>query len=373
MSDHPYSILKVDLDAYQHNLRTARDWLPAETKVLAVVKANAYGLGAERLASRALEAGADMLGVATVDEGARLRESLPEAKILVLYQPPLDRMDTAIANGLRVTLNDGAAAERLGDLARRAQMIVPVHCEIDTGMGRQGFPPHTAVKEIQQLTRISNIDIEGLMTHFPSADVADDPFTLNQIKAFRAFLRDVGRAGIPYELAHAANSAAVINYPAAAYTMVRLGLMSFGVWPTTTPPETDPLWPVVRWESRVTAIRNLPGGASVGYGRSYRTNEPTRAATVLVGYADGYRHALSNRAQVLIRGRRFKVIGRVSMDSITVDVTAMRETAAGDRVTLLGSDGAESISATEMAEWAGSIPYEILTGIGARVKREYTG
>lgn len=373
MSGQAYSTLKVDLDAYAHNLRVARERLPAETKLLAVVKANAYGLGVERIAPRALEAGVDMLGVATVDEGAQLREAFPDTKILALYQPPLDRMDTAIKFGLRVTLNDGAAAERLGDLARRAQVIVPVHCEVDTGMGRQGFPLESAVKDIQQLTRISNIDIEGLMTHFPSAEVPDDPFTQNQIKSFRTLLRDVGRAGIPYELAHAANSAGVMHYPLAAYTMVRVGLMTYGVWPGETPPEDNPIWPVVRWESRVTALRKLPGGASVGYGRTFRTNEPTRAATILVGYGDGYPHAASNTAEVLIRGRRFPVIGRVSMDAITVDVSAMREIAVGDRVTLIGSDGNESITVADMAKWAGTIPYEILTGIGQRVKREYTG
>lgn len=373
MSEQAYSTLKVDLDAYEHNLRVARDRLSEETKLLAVVKANAYGLGVDKIAARAIAAGADMLGVATVDEGARLRQSFPNAKILVLYQPPLDRMETAVQHALRVTLNDGTAAERLGDLARRAQVIVPVHCEVDTGMGRQGFPLESAVKDIQQLTRISNIDIEGLMTHFPTAELPDDPFTQNQIKTFRTLLRDVGRAGIPYELAHAANSAAVMHYPFAAYSMVRVGLMTYGVWPGETLPEDNPLRPVVRWESRVTALRKLPGGASVGYGRTYRTNEPTRVATVLVGYADGYPHTASNVAEVLIRGRRFRTIGRVSMDAIVVDVAGLREIAVGDRVTLIGQDGGESITVADMARWAGTIPYEILTGIGNRVKREYSG
>lgn len=373
MSRRGYSTLRVNLDAYAHNLRALRERLPGETKVLAVVKANGYGLGVERIAARALEAGAEMLGVATVDEGAQLRELFPEARILLLYQPPLDRFDLVISHNLRVTLNDASAAERLGDLARRAQVIVPVHCEVDTGMGRQGFPPESAVKDIQQLTRISNIDIEGLMTHFPSAETPDDPFTQNQIKLFRALLRDVDKAGIPYELAHAANSAAVMLYPAAAYTMVRVGLMSYGVWPGETPLEDSPVRPVVRWESRVTAVRKLPGGASVGYGRTFRTNEPTRAATVLVGYADGYPHAVSNVAEVLIRGRRFPVIGRVSMDAITIDVSSMREVAVGDRVTLMGSDGCEAITVEDMARWANTIPYEIMTGIGNRVTREYSG
>lgn len=371
MSGEPYSTLEVDLGAYAHNLRYVRDQLPSDCKLIAVVKADAYGLGAERISARALKTGADMLGVATADEGIALREVFPEARILVLYQPPMDRVESIVRHALRVTLNDYEAAERLGELARKAQVIVPVHCEVDTGMGRQGFALENAVENIQQLTRISNIDIEGVMTHFPDAELADAPFAQNQIKVFRTLLRDMGRAGIPWELAHMANSAGIVNYPDSLFNMVRPGLMTYGVWPAETRPAEIPLQPVVRWESRIATIRPLPGGASIGYGRTFRTAKPSRTAVVLVGYADGYRHGLGNQAEVIIRGTRCPVVGRVSMDAIVVDVTQLREAAQGDKVTLIGTGGDESISVEDLAAWANTIPYEILTGIGNRVERRY--
>lgn len=364
-----YSTLHVDLDAYAHNLRHIRSLVSEDCGLIAVVKADGYGHTMIPISERAVEEGVAMLAVATVDEGVYLRSHFPEMPILVLYQPPVEALNDVIAQALRVTLNECSLGERLGDLARKAQVIVPVHCEVDTGMGRQGFGYETAVKDVQALTRISNIDVEAIMTHFPSAEIADDPFTQNQIKAFRNLLRDVGRAGVPYEISHASNSAGVVNYPAANFDMARVGLMTYGVWPTDTPPETSSLRPVARWESRVAFVRTLPGGASVGYGRTHRTQNPTEVATVLVGYGDGYTHHLSNTGEVLIRGVRCPVIGRVSMDAITVDVSGLREVAAGDRVTLIGADGEEIIRVEDLARWANTIPYEILTEISPRVER----
>ena len=365
------SELTVDLVAYSANLSFVRDQVPDDCGVLAVVKANAYGLGAVPVAMKALEAGARMLGVATVDEGAELVEAGIEAPILVMAQPSDADLAVGIEYGLRLGLSDVATVERLGELAHKAKVVAGIHCEVDTGMGRQGFALEGAADALLGLTRISNVDIQGVYTHFPIADTPNDPFTLNQIKLFKQLVKRLGKDGIPYEVAHASNSAGIVNFPGAAFDMVRPGLMTYGVWPGNQPPQPCPLRSVARWTSRVVLLKDHPCETSIGYGRSYKTPRPMRAAIVPVGYEDGYPYALSNRGEVLVRGERCKVLGQVSMDQIVVDVTEVGGVTVGDSVVLIGEDGGENVTVAELAERAGTIPYEVLTGIGRRVTRTY--
>jgi len=264
-----------------------------------------------------------------------------------------------------------ATAETLGEMAHRTNRVVRVHCQVDSGMGRQGFNLETAAQDIQFLTRISHIDIEGIATHFPSAEKPDEPFTYNQIKQFKQVLKQLDKQGIPYEMAHAANSAAIVNYAGSIFDLVRPGLMTYGVWPSTAPVVPGMIRPVLRWETRVTQVRYLEPGSSVSYGRTYTTSARMRAAMLPIGYADGYKHSLSNKAHVLIRGQRCPVRGNICMDQTVVDVSGLEEVRTGDVVTLLGSDGSELVTAEELARLAGTIPYEILTGIGTRVPRDY--
>lgn len=363
----------VDLAAYAKNLAAVRARVPKECGIVAVIKADAYGHGAVQVARKAVAEGVRMLGVAAVCEAVELREAGIQAPILLLVQPDADSLAAAIDADTRIMISDLQIAERLGELARKANKVVQVHCKIDTGMGRQGFNAETAVKDLLSLTRISHVDIEGIATHFAVADSTRDSFTANQLRVFRQILRQVEKEGIPYEMTHAANSGAVVNHEGATFDMVRVGLMTYGVWPSDTPPASPMLSPVLRWESKIVLIKDLERGASIGYGRTFTTHAPTRTAVVPVGYADGYPVSLSNRASVLVRGRRCPVRGRVSMDQIVVDVTDVPNVAVGDAVTLIGSDGPETITVAELAERAGTIPYEILTGIGKRVKREYVG
>ena len=374
----------IDLAAYAHNLGVVRQRIPRGCGLMAVVKTNAYGLGSVPIARRAVAEGVDMLGVATVEEGATLRAAGIEAPILVLCQPERSALGAVIEHRLRIMLSNIALAERLGELARRANRVVPIHCKVDSGMGRQGFALDEALDALRHLTRISHIDIEGIATHFPVAEVADDAFTANQIRAFKQALKQIAKAGIPYEMAHAANSAAVVNYPDSAFDMVRPGLMTYGAWPAATPPSPrasgkasdrgrpdKSLWPVLRWESRVTLVKAFDSGASIGYGRTYTTDGRMRAAVVPVGYADGYRYRLANRADALVRGKRCPVRGNVSMDQIVIDVTALDGVQPGDPVTLLGTDGDETITIEELAAHAETVSHDILAGLGARVTREY--
>jgi len=371
MAGAAYSKATVDLTAYGRNIAAVRALIPQGCAIMAVVKANAYGHGLERIAEAACAEGVDMLGVATVEEGVTLRKSGIRAPILVLVQVPEDALGDVIEHNLRLLISEVKTVARLGELARRANKVVPIHCKVDSGMGRQGFLLEDALREMRFLTRVSHVDIEGVATHFPDAERAEDPFTLNQIKIFKHFVKELGKEGIPFEMVHAANSAAVVNYPSSAFDMVRPGLMTYGVWPTEEPPAQPALSPVLKWTTRIALIKELPGGRSVGYGRTYITQAPARTAVLPVGYADGYRLAFSNRAQVLIRGQRCPVIGRVSMDQTVVDVTEVPMACVGDVATLIGDDGSERVTAVELAAHADSIPYEILTGIGARVQREY--
>jgi len=360
----------VNLGAYARNLAIVREHIPRKCGLMPVVKANAYGLGAVPVARRAVDEGAGMLAVGTVAEGAELRDAGIETPLLVTVQPSREALPAVIEYGLRVMVSDVALAERLGELARRANHVVPVHVKVDTGMGRQGLSADEAVDSLRQLTRISHIDIEGIATHFSVAEVADDPFTLNQIRTFRRLLKQAVKAGIPYEFAHAANSAALVNYAPSLLDMVRPGLLTYGVWPAEGAP-TFAVQPVLRWETTVVLIKDLVAGASVGYGRTYITRERTRAALLPVGYADGYKYQLGNAADVLIRGRRCPIRGSVCMDQMVVDVTHVPEVRVGDTAVLIGADGDETVTVTELAQRAGTVPHDILAGLGRRVTREY--
>jgi alanine racemase len=361
----------IDLSAYAHNLSIVRSLIPPQCGIMAVVKTNAYGLGNVPIARRAVAEGVRMLGVTTVDEGMALRKAGIEAPIVVLVQPHEEALPAVVEHNLRVMVSDVALAERLGELARRTNRVVPVHCKIDTGMGRQGFASDKAIDILRSLTRISPIDIEGIATHFADADGADDAFTAHQVWQFRQLLKQAEKAGIPFEMAHAATSAAIVNYPESAFDMVRPGLMTYGVWPTRTQPNPMPLRPVLRWESRVVLVKEIKLGASIGYGRTYTTDRAMRTAVVPVGYADGYRYAFGNRAHVLIGGKRCPVRGSVSMDQIVVDISAAGPVETGDAVTLIGTDGSESVTVRELADIAQTVPHDILAGLAPRVAREY--
>lgn len=372
MSGSPHaSRAYVDLGAYAHNLTVARNHGGAERAFVAVIKANGYGLGALPLARRALESGASMLGVATLDEGIELRAGGIDDPVLVLMQPAVDSLHAAVDYNLTLTLCDLEAGKALGELARRAGRVLPIHCMVDTGMNRQGFSLETAVRDIPALARIAHLNVEGIATHFPIAERARDAFTLGQIQALKTVLARLDEAGVPYDLVHGANSAGVINYGDRVFNLIRPGIMSYGVWPTDDMPESNPLRPVLRWVTQVSQVRSLEPGATVSYGRTYTSADGMQAAMLPVGYADGYRLALSNKAEVLIRGHRCPVRGRVCMDQMVVDVSHVPGVVSGDEAVLVGRQGGEEITVEELARLAGTIPYEILTGIGRRVPRVY--
>ncbi len=373
MKSYAPSKVIVDLNAYASNLHAIQGIIGEKSRIIAVVKADAYGHGLIPIARKAVEAGVSMLAVAHVDEGICLREAGIKTPVLVMLQCSPDALAAIVEYNLTLTVSDIATAELLGSLAQRADSVASIHCKVDTGMGRQGFLLESAVEDIQYLTRISHLDIEGISSHFSNAEIPDDSYTQGQIRAFRQLLKVLDKVGIPYETSHIANSAGIINHTGSLLDLVRPGLLTYGIWPTDRIPEYTPIKPVLRWLSRVTQIRQLSAGASIGYGRTFTTSAPMRVAVIPVGYGDGYLHSLSNCAEVLIHGRRCAVRGKVSMDQIVVDVTQISGIKSGDVVTLIGPDAQEQIRVENLAKWANTIPYEIVTRIGNRVKREYIG
>lgn len=363
----------IDLNAYRHNLRLARRLAGGTAGVIAVIKANAYGHGIVPMGRVAATEGCLMLCVATLEEADTLRRAGITAPILLMMSPHLDQLEEVVRLDLRLGLSDLEIPARLGELAERMDCVVRVHIKVDTGMGRQGFHESETVEAMRRVARIARLDIEGIATHFPAADLPDDPETRAQIRRFRQLLKEAAQVGIPFTCAHAANSAALVHYADSVFDAVRPGLLTYGIWPGPPAPNAGLLERVLRWETRVIQVRGLEAGASIGYGRTFRAQSPIRTAVIPVGYADGYPHALSNCGEVLIRGKRCPVRGSVCMDQTVVDVTGLPEVRQGDPVTLIGDDGSDRITVEEVARWAGTIPYVILTGIGARVERVYIG
>ncbi len=364
----------IDLEAYAHNLRIIRKQIPRNCFLIPVVKANAYGHGALPVAKRAVQEWATMLGVATVEEAIQLQDGgITTASLLILMQPSTQALDEVVARNFRVILSDLSLAQALGETARRLRKTTPVHIMVDTGMGRQGFSMEETLEAVRHVTRISHLDLEGIATHFPDAENRADAFTTVQIRQFKTLLKLLEKEGAPFEIVHAANSAAIFHYPESTFDAVRPGLATYGVWPMESPPPKITLRPVLRWESEIILVKTLPKGATIGYGRTYEAQAPIKTAVIPVGYADGYRIGLSNRGDVLVRGTRCPILGRISMDQTVIDVTHLPGITAGEKVTLIGRDEDQEITAWDLARLSGTIPYDILTGISNRVERVYTG
>jgi alanine racemase len=336
---------------------------------MAVVKANAYGHGDVPVARAALEAGATWIGVALVEEGLGLRDAAIEAPILVLSEFPPGSESPAIAAGLTPSLYSDAGRARLAQAA--AGREVGVHVKVDTGMHRVGVYPPEATAEFVDRVVATGLRLDGLWTHFASS-TEDEKTTLLQLETFLAVVEGVRADGHQPLLLHAANSGATILYPETHLDLVRSGIAIYGIDPGGGAGVGLGLRPALSWRSVVTMTRRLPAGEAISYGHRYRLERDANVATVPVGYADGYPRLLSSKADVLIRGQRCRVAGSVTMDQLIVDCGELN-VEAGDEVVLLGRQGDQTVSVDELAGLAGTIGYEIVTGIGGRVPREYVG
>ncbi|MBY6275137.1 alanine racemase [Symbiobacterium thermophilum] len=363
---------EVDLNAVRANIRALKR-ISKAPRLMAVVKANGYGHGAVPVATAAIEAGADWLGVASVEEGVTLRRHGIFAPILVLGYVSPGQAEAVLTEGLRVALFDGELGQALNREGRRLGRRARVHLKVDTGMGRIGLQPAEVGRLGRELARLDHVEVEGVFTHLATADEPGNPYTRLQLERYEAALAELAAAGVRPAIRHAANSAGLMLHPEAHYDMVRSGIAVVGL-----PPAPGVAWPVklapaLTWKTRVGLVKWLEAGHSISYGCTYTTARREQIATLPVGYADGYPRRLSNRAQVLIRGRRCPVVGVVTMDQMMVRVPDDLPVRVGDEVVLIGRQGGEEITATELAGLADTISYEIVCGISRRVPRFYGG
>jgi alanine racemase len=366
--DRRPTVARIDLEAFAANLETART-LAAPASVMAILKADGYGHGAVRLARVAAAAGCPLIGVATVTEALSLRAAGIDLDILVLGGIPPGSEDTAAAASLSAVVADEGSARRLDRAAGRAGCRLRVHLKIDTGMGRLGFLPSAAAGAARLLLSLGSLETVGVMTHYARADEADPGPTLRQAELFEAALDEIRRAGLAPPLVHARNSAALIRRHGPPYTLARPGIMLYGGCP-----ELDSaldLRPVMTLETAVAQVRTVPDGWPVGYGGRYVARGERRIAVLPVGYADGFLR-YNEGGEVLVRGRRAPLAGRVCMDLAMADVTGIEGVEAGDEVVLAGSQGGMNISAGEVAGRGGTISYEFFCGVSARVPRVYS-
>lgn len=361
----------VDLDAVAHNVGVLRSVVGSDVELFAVVKANAYGHGAVPVARAALAAGADRLAVGRVDEGIELRRAGIDAPILALsYTLPVEA-DALVRHDVTATVATVEGARALSHRATAQGKVATAHLKVDTGMGRYGLLPDEVPAFMAQVADLPALSFEGIFTHFSVADAADKGYTRGQFAQFQSVIAALREAGHTFALHHAANSAAAIDLPETYLDAVRPGIALYGLYPSTEVTRQATLRPVLSLVSHVGRVRMLPTGASVGYGRAFIAPRPTRVALVPVGYGDGYHRLLSGRGVVLIRGQRAPIIGRICMDQFMVDVTAIDGVAQDDPVVLIGEQGGAAISAEEVAGWAETINYEVVTALTGRLPRVY--
>lgn len=361
----------VDLNAVAYNIRRLKAMAGGRRKIMMVVKANAYGHGVVPVAKVGLEQGVDMLAVATPLEGVELREAGIGLPTLVLGCVLQKDITVSLDNGLSLTVASVSLARAISRRTVMKEQVASVHIAVDTGMGTVGFKPSEVVKAVRRISEMKGLRIEGTYTHFSSAEIEHDEFTLNQTRTFRGVLDALKKDNLPCGIAHAANTAAVINYPEAHLDMIRPGLGIYGMLPDEPLIGKVELKPALTFLTRVSFVKRVPAGYPLSYNHTYVTPRPTTVATVAAGYGDGYSRALSDKGLVLVRGKRVPVLGRVCMDQVLVDVTGIDGVRVGGEVILIGRQQDEEIRAEEVAAQAGTIPYEITCMIGSRVCREY--
>ena len=361
--------VKIDLDAIARNFDAVRE--KASVKVMAVVKADAYGHGAIQVA-RLLQDKCAFFGVSSMLEAMELRKAGLTTPILILGHTPVNAYPTAIREGIRPTIFHYEDAKALSLAAQEAGLAAPFHFAVDTGMSRLGFQATEESADVcAKIARLPGLVPEGLFSHFATADCADLSRARQQAQRFDAFDAMLRRRGVAVAIRHMDNSAGLMNFPN-HYEMVRSGIVTYGMYPSEeVSPELLKLEPALQFLSRVSHVKTLPAGREVSYGGTFVTTRDTRIATVPVGYADGYRRSLSGKFYVLIHGKRAPILGRICMDQMMVDVTDIPETAVGDRVTLVGRDGGEVITMEAIAAAADSFNYEFVCGISRRVPRIY--
>ncbi|MFH1318508.1 MAG: alanine racemase [Candidatus Omnitrophota bacterium] len=360
--------IEVDLGALKRNARKVKNYLGADTGMIAVIKQAAYGHGLVPVAQALSDEGVDFFGVGSIEEAVELRNNGIKNSIFVLTTVLPEFADLFIEHNIVPTITDISFAKKLSKAAVKRNVKVSAHIKIDTGMGRLGAYSKDAYKFIDGVKRLDNLCLDGLYTHFPVAD-SDPEFTRKQIDIFNKVITQLKNDNIRFNYYHCANSAAIANYKDSHFNMARPGIILYGINPSVNK-DLD-VEPVLSLKSKVVFVKKIDKGMSVSYGRTFTADKSTYIATVAVGYADGYPLALSNNAKVIIKGEAFKLVGRVCMDHIMVDIGDRNDISIGDEVTLIGKEADSSVSAVDLADWAKTIPYEILSRLSLKIPRMY--
>ncbi len=364
------SWVEVDLDHFTSNLQEIKRLIGSHVDFMMTVKADAYGHGAIEISHAALKNGARMLGVANADEGVQLRISGIEAPIVILGPSINAEIEQIFKYNVTPSVSDLAFVKKLNQALVKSGRKLPVHIEVDTGMGRGGTMHTEALKLILEILKLKNIILEGIFSHLASSEKLI-AYNEMQWKNFSDLLADLNYHGIHIPVRHIDNSGAILNYPAFKLNMVRPGLMTYGIYPAPDNESKASLSPVMSFKTRIVLLKDFPAGYGIGYNSTFVTVRSTRIATIPVGYGDGYAFILSNQGEALIHGKRVPVVGRISMDMCTVDVTDIPGCKVGDEVVLLGRQGKEYISANEIAAKAKTISYEVLCALGKRAPRVF--
>ena len=362
----------VDLAAIKQNVRELKKIVPEGVRFCGVIKAAGYGHGAQRIAL-AIQDMTDMLAVATAEEAKELREAGISTPILILGYVHPSYYGILAEQEIRPTIFRMEDAKNFSEAAVKVGRTALCHIAIDTGMNRIGYPVTSmSADEIAKIAALPNLKIEGMFTHFARSDEEDRSHTEKQYAAFRKMKEMLEERGVHVPVCHCCNSAGILAYPDYAMDMVRAGIVLYGLYPSQEMKQYPvPLRSAITLKSHIVLIKEVAAGAPISYGGTYVTSETRKIATVPVGYGDGYPRLLSNRGSVLIHGQRAPIVGRVCMDQMMVDVTDIPDVEEGDRVILMGRDGKDEITAEELADLCGTISYEIICTLGARIPRQY--
>lgn len=372
MSEYYRVCAQIDLAAVQKNIEAIRASIRKESKLMVVLKADGYGHGAVPIAKR-IDDTADAYGVAIVEEAVELREVGIQKPILILGYTASHLYDKLIQYDITQTIFQYETAYELNEVAKKAGKTVRIHIKLDTGMSRIGFSAtEQSIEEIVKISKLSNLSMEGIFTHFAKADEIDKGATTLQYQRFMEMLEQLEQRGVRFAIRHASNTAAIIDLPEYNLDMVRCGIGTYGMYPSVDVQKNRVvLTPAMELKTHVSYVKELPKGVGISYNGTYVTERPMRVATIPVGYGDGYPRLLSSKGRVLIHGKSAPILGRICMDQFMVDVSDIPQVKQNDDVTLMGRDGYECIPAEEIAGFAGTLNYEIVCEVGKRIPRFY--
>lgn len=365
---------EIELDNIAHNVREIRKITNRRTEIMGVVKADAYGHGVWGVTKTLLDSGVDRLAVSMLDEAIQLRKNGIGVPILILGYTDPSRADDVIINEVTQTVFSHELAQALSKAAVKHGKSIKVHIKIDTGMTRVGFMPgYSAVKNVIEISKLPGLVIEGLFTHFATADEKDRSYTYMQFEKFMSICNELSRIGIHIPVKHVCNSAAIIEYPEMHLDLVRPGIILYGMFPSRDVDKKKiELKPAMALKANITMVKDVEEQTSISYGRIYTTQRGSKIATIPIGYADGYTRLLSQKGIVLINGQKIPIVGRICMDQCMADITDLvAPVKVGDEVVLFGKQGDNEISVEDIAEAIGTISYEILCIIGKRIPRVY--